>query len=212
MSDDKRKRATLFEELAVPSAVVREVIAREHTRSTSERAYPFGIVRAVTDASEVGTLTANGWMLAAIKEEQAFVFPPRYQDGFGPTYEQGKAPPPQVVTRLVYIMAQSRDVEMTNLRNEKEEARRWGTEAKAEADAAMRVHDAAAAQRDEALAALATQQRLAEARTEELTNTRDALIRIEKDLAKVRAEVGEAEWRRICGSVPRDVGPRKPNV
>lgn len=141
--------------------------------------------------SELQALTQQGWTLVFIAEE---TFRSRDVEvgGYAMQGNHNDGPPP-VLERPVFVLARHRDAEIEALREQLHDARKVGqsaSDAKAKAEEELKelaTYKATASDLTNKLAAA----RRGEA--EELARRR----RLETDLAKVRTEVGEKEWKRI---------------
>lgn len=165
----------------------------------------------VVDADEVEGRTANGYALVSTFTTSAWVFPPCYDDynqrPYAGTKDMSKQPAFGVVTK--FVMARSKDAERDELRKrlgaaefDANRCAREADELRAVKAAVEKERDELRDERDELRTGREVGQRAARASAEHMR-------KLEEDLAKVRREVGEKEWKRITGEGPRDPNYRR---
>lgn len=180
-------------------AALREAIARE---VVGRRTDVFGAYQIVTH-ERVHDLSRDGWGVALVVPAQDFVAPSceycrKYNHCPRPLPES----PAAVIDRPLFLLVRSRDEEFKKMKeeranwvnearkrsDEKRELQEFRADVEKERDGLRDERDALQRSRDHSVAVNAT--------------LREKLQAIEGDLAKVRREVGEKEWKRICPPPP----------
>jgi hypothetical protein len=146
-------------------------------------------------ARELEKLTGEGWTLIFVRAEQRLISECWHSDGSRCNGSSGTA----MCEQLVFVLARRRDDELEGVRRELEQVR----EEEARANGAVihadrRIAEAEIA-RDEALEHTKNLTIDAEAAKHDAETRNRNLRRLEEDLAKVRSEIGDREWKRIVG-------------
>lgn len=153
-------------------------------------------------ARELEHLTGQGWTLMAIRSEERLTRDVYDQNGnyYSNNYRSyGADAAPVLAETLVFVVARRRDREFEALREKLAAAHADASDSVRKAvDADTRIGklEGDVKRLNEALAGAQT---LAAREKKAATDALEAAHRLEVDLAKVRRELGEKEWKRITG-------------
>lgn len=157
----------------------------------------------------------HGWTLIAVLTTDELVAPPQPGCGYNDpntgawmhvaNYDTKHAVP-LVTTVTTFLLGKRRDEELAELRKCAETASENYLRACTETDELRRVGVAVTKERDDLRTAAETLGAQVRAALDDARIYRDKSRRMEADLAKVRREVGEKEWKRIIG------GEEKPHA